>query len=291
MAPADTSFSSTVTGHHVLVFDSGLGGLSVAREIISAQPNCTLSYLADTAFFPYGTKPDNILIARIESLIGQAIRVLSPDIVVIACNTASTLALSHLRAQFSVPFVGVVPAIKPAAGLTKSKVFGVLATPATVARPYTAQLINDFARDCRVIRFGSHALVTQAEALLCGQPPTRASIEQELVGLFNQPQAEQIDTVVLACTHFPLLTDHLKQAAPQILHWVDSAAAVARQVGVLLKQLPQTRRVAEGVEFYSTQAYKNLHLLQVETLLSCPVKVDSGELFHDLITRAGHGQN
>lgn len=291
MAPADTLFSSTGTGHHVLVFDSGLGGLSVAREIISAQPNCKISYLADTAFFPYGTKPDSLLIARIESLIGQAIQILTPDIVVIACNTASTLALSHLRAHFKVPFVGVVPAIKPAAGLTKSKIFAVLATPATVARPYTAQLINDFAQDCQVIRFGSHALVTQAEALLCGQAPTLANIEQELVGLFNQPQAQHIDTVVLACTHFPLLSDHLKQAAPQIVHWVDSGAAVARQVGVLLQQLPQVRHVPQGLEFYSTQAYKNLQLQQVEQLLRCPVMVDAGGLFQDFVARAGHGQN
>lgn len=266
--------STDVRRHHVLVFDSGLGGLSIAREIIAAEPHCHISYLADTAYFPYGTKSDGELIARIEAVIEKALLLLAPDIVVIACNTASTLALSHLRQRFNLPFVGVVPAIKPAAGLSATKTLGLLATPATVSRPYTAQLIADFAGDCRVIRFGSHSLVATAEASLCGVAPAPLQIEQELAGLFAQTAGGDIDTIVLACTHFPLLTHSLKQAAPHIRHWVDSGAAVARQVGVWLRQVPPSAKVCGPVQFFSTQAYGQLQLPQVQTLLGREVSVD-----------------
>lgn len=281
--------------HHILVFDSGLGGLSVAQEIIRAQPQCRISYLADTAYFPYGTKSDAELIPRIEALIGQAITALAPDIIVIACNTASTLALAHLRGRFALPFVGVVPAIKPAALLTRSKTIALLATPATISRPYTAQLINDFANNCQVVRFGSSTLVTMAEASLCGTTPELAAIEQELAGLFTQPEGRSIDTVVLACTHFPLLVDALKQAAPHIHHWVDSGAAVARQVGVWLQKVPPSISSAGPVEFFSTQKYTQLHHVQVQKLLGRELLVDGRELFELIIPaathRAIHGQN
>ncbi|MFO1369216.1 MAG: glutamate racemase [Marinagarivorans sp.] len=262
--------------HHILVFDSGLGGLSVAREIIAAAPHACISYLADTAFFPYGTKSDEQLISRIESLLEKAILSLAPDIVVIACNTASTLALSHLRARFNLPFVGVVPAIKPAASLSRSKTFGLLATPATVSRAYTAQLIADFAADCTVVRFGSHNLVTLAEASLCGLAPSAAALERELAGLLAQPGAEAIDTVVLACTHFPLLLEGLKSAAPHIRHWVDSGAAVARQVGVWQQRVAPSVKAVETVRFFSTEPYEQLQVSQVERLLGRAVLMDLG---------------
>lgn len=277
--------------HHILVFDSGLGGLSVAREIIRAQPQCRISYLADTAYFPYGTKNDAELIARIDTLMEQAIRTLAPDIIVIACNTASTLALAHLRCRFTQPFVGVVPAIKPAAGLSHSKTLGVLATPATIIRPYTAQLIADFAGDCRVVTFGSQALVSMAEAVLCGLQPPIEAIERELDGLFEQPQGANMDTIVLACTHFPLLGGILKQAAPHIRHWVDSGAAVARQVGVCLHRVPGSAIAAEAVDFFTTQTYTHLQIHQVHALLGRPLNVDAGLLFSSPISYTAHVKN
>lgn len=254
--------------HHVLVFDSGLGGLSIAREIIAATPDCRISYLADTAYFPYGTKNDRELIIRIEAVLANAIDLLAPDIVVIACNTASTLALSQVRQRFNLPFVGVVPAIKPAAGLSSTRTLGLLATPATISRPYTAQLIADFAGDCQVVRFGSHTLVTAAEASLCGLDPDGAHLQNELAGLLKQPGGEAIDTIVLACTHFPLLAEELKEAAPQIPYWVDSGAAVARQVGVWLKQVPPSAAGPGPVQFFSTQTYEQLQLPSVQRLLN-----------------------
>ena len=265
--------------HHILVFDSGLCGLSIAREIIRAQPQCQMSYLADTAYFPYGTKNDDALIVRIEALMEQAIAELSPDIIVIACNTASTLALGHLRSRFTQPFVGVVPAIKPAAALSETKIFGVLATPATVNRPYTAQLIADFARDCQVIRYGSHSLVTMAEASLCAEALDLSEIKREMAGLINQPSGANIDTIVLACTHFPLLLDALKQAAPHIHNWVDSGAAVARQVGAWMERVPPSFSACSAVNFFATQAYANLQLSQIQNLLGREVLMDTGGLF------------
>jgi glutamate racemase len=275
--------------HHILVFDSGLGGLSIAREIIAAHPYCCVSYLADTAYFPYGTKSDAVLIERIETLLQHAIQTLAPDIVVIACNTASTLTLSHLRSRFALPFVGVVPAIKPAAGLSLSKTIGVLATPATVSRPYTAQLISDFASGCEVITFGTHGLVALAERSLCGETPNSHAVKNELTGLIHQ--SATMDTVVLACTHFPLLLNELKHAAPHILHWVDSGAAVARQVGVWMARVPPrltgliTAKInRDALHFFSTQAYDSLEVQRVQTLLGRQLLIDAQALFHGINT-------
>ncbi len=278
--------------HHALVFDSGLGGLSIAREIIAAAPGCRISYLADTAYFPYGTKNDEELIIRIEAVLNNAIGQLAPDIVVIACNTASTLALSHLRQRFNLPFVGVVPAIKPAAALSTTKTLGLLATPATVSRPYTAQLIADFAGDCQVVRFGSHSLVASAEASLCGRSPAQSHIKHELAGLLEQPGGDRIDTIVLACTHFPLLAEALQQAAPHISHWVDSGAAVARQVGVWLGQVAPSVARPGPVQFFSTQAYEQLEIPKVEQVLNRELMVGPHLLMPaEHITGVQHGKN
>lgn len=224
---------------HVLIFDSGVGGLSVAREVLTAFPHCQLTYASDNAAFPYGSKSPEWLISRVETVIEALLRVNKPDIVVIACNTASTLTLPHLRNRFSTPFVGVVPAIKPAAHISRTKTVGILATPATVSRPYTQQLIADHASDCRVSLHGSTELVYQAERKLFGQMVDKAKIEDELGCLLESPNAAQLDTIVLACTHFPLLKNELQQAAlPRNFQWVDSGEAIARRVGYWLAQLP-----------------------------------------------------
>ncbi len=220
----------------VLVFDSGVGGLSVAREVFLLHPQCQLHYLADNAYFPYGLKPDELLTQRIIHVLSQAIAQLQPHLVVVACNTASTLALTALRQRFDLPFVGVVPAIKPAAGLTQTGTIGLLATPATIARPYTQQLIADFAPNATVLRYGSSRLVTLAEAFLAGQTLNREALQAELNGLLQQPGGEAMDPLVLACTHFPLLKAQLMAISPRPLHWVDSGQAVAKRVGSYLPQ-------------------------------------------------------
>ncbi len=219
-----------------LVFDSGVGGLSVLDAIVAAGPALSLDYAADNAWLPYGAKSDSALRARIPALLAALVEKARPDLVVIACNTASTIALDAVRAAIDLPIVGVVPPIKPAAAATKSGVIGLLATPATIARAYTDDLIARFAAHVRVVRFGSTALVAAAEQKLAGETPDQAAIEEAIAGLFGQ--APEIDVVALACTHFPLLADELRRAAPASVMWMDSGAAIARRVCDLLALAP-----------------------------------------------------
>ena len=218
----------------ILVFDSGVGGLSVAQEIQQRLPLNPLVYASDNAFFPYGTKGEAELIARVDMVISELLKRYPADILVIACNTASTLTLPHLRSKLNLPIVGVVPAIKPAALMSKTKVIGLLATPATVARPYTHELIREYATDCQVVSLGSSELVQIAEQKLRGEmiaPNAIGKITQELMAMDN---AEKMDVLVLACTHFPLLKDELAQQLPTHLTLIDSGAAIARRVEFLL---------------------------------------------------------
>lgn len=214
---------------HILVFDSGLGGLSIVREITQARIGAQITYLADTAYFPYGDKADAALMARVPSLIAAAATDCGADLVIIACNTASTLALDHTRRRVGVEVVGVVPAIKPAAALTKTATIGLLATPNTVARPYTDQLIADFAQNVRVIRYGATGLAACAEAMLSGEPLDEACIKASVDGLFAQDGGDAIDIVVLACTHYPHLKTQLASFAPASVTWIDSGAAIAQR--------------------------------------------------------------
>ncbi len=218
----------------VLVFDSGVGGLSVLDEIRRLTPWCELVYVSDNAAFPYGVKGEMELVDRVDRVLRHLIRREEPDILVVACNSASTLALPHIRSHFERPVVGVVPAIKPAAALTRTGVIGLLATPGTVARPYTQQLIDDFAGHCHVIRVGSSRLVELAEQHLRGQPVSREELEIITAPLFATTPQGEADVVVLACTHFPLLRERLAGAAPRALAWIDSGSAIARRVASLL---------------------------------------------------------
>lgn len=217
-----------------LVFDSGVGGLSVLDAIVAADAPLDLDYAADNAWLPYGDKGDAALRARVPALVAALVREWSPDAVVIACNTASTIALDAVRAAVSIPVVGVVPPIKPAAALTRTGVIGVLATPATVARPYTNDLVAQFAADMQVIRFGSTALVAAAEAKLSGRDPDPAAIREAIDGLFAAPGGDRLDVVALACTHFPLLARELAAAAPRTVAWLDSGAAIAARLMTVL---------------------------------------------------------
>ncbi len=214
----------------ILVLDSGIGGLSVASEIRRRIPAARLYYLADSDYFPYGLKTERELIDRVTLLITWILGQHSINIVVVACNTASTVVLDTLRSRFNMPFVGVVPAVKPAALLSESGTIGVLATKGTVNRQYTADLIRNFANHCDVFLYGSQLLVDMAERKLQGQSIDQSAIAHEMEHLTRQAGLNCMDTVVLACTHFPLLISELKSAAPYIKHWVDSGEAIARRV-------------------------------------------------------------
>jgi glutamate racemase len=224
------------TGPTILVFDSGLGGLTVYREIAALRPDADFVYLADDAGFPYGALAEPVLIGRLVSLLDDAINLHKPDLVVIACNTASTIALAELRKKFSVPFVGTVPAIKPACAASRTRRVAVLGTEATVRREYTRALIRDHAQGCDVDLVGSKRLAAYAEAELQRRPVSDAAVLAEIGPCFRD-DGNRTDTVVLACTHFPLMIARLEQIAPWPVNFVDPAPAIARRVGHLLESL------------------------------------------------------
>jgi glutamate racemase len=222
----------------ILVFDSGLGGLTVLREIVVARGDAHFIYVADDAFFPYGHHGEDEIIARVVPLIGDLIAQHVPDIVVIACNTASTLVMSQLRAAYSVPFVGTVPAIKPACARSNTRRVSVLGTKGTVQREYTRGLIRDFAGGCEVTLVGSPELAALAEHALSGGTVSDRDIAAELLPCFVGDPTDpttRTDTVVLACTHYPLLLDRLMRLAPWEVAWIDPAPAIARRVSDLLR--------------------------------------------------------
>jgi glutamate racemase len=221
----------------ILVFDSGLGGLTVLREIVAARPDAHYVYVADDAFFPYGHHGEQEIIDRVVPLVGKLIGAYAPDLVVIACNTASTLVMSDLRKAYQVPFVGTVPAIKPACARSKTKRVSVLGTKGTVQREYTRTLIRDFAQGCEVTLVGSPELASLAESALSGNEVSDEAIAAEIAPCFvgnATDETARTDTVVLACTHYPLLQDRLSRLAPWPVDWIDPAPAIARRASDLL---------------------------------------------------------
>jgi glutamate racemase len=218
----------------ILVFDSGLGGLTVYRAAVAARPDARFVYVADDVFFPYAGHGEAELVLRVVGLIGELIATHRPDLAVIACNTASTLVLPQLRARFSIPFVGTVPAIKPACAASVTRRVSVLGTEATVGREYTRALIRDFANGSEVTLIGSARLAAYAEAELNGSPVDDAAIAAEIAPCFIDAGGRRTDTVVLACTHYPLLIDRLERLAPWPVTFIDPAPAIARRVVELI---------------------------------------------------------
>jgi glutamate racemase len=217
----------------LLFFDSGVGGLSVLAPTRALLPQARIVYAADSAGFPYGLKTEGEIAARVPALLGRLVERYRPRLIVIACNTASTIALPSVRAALDLPIVGTVPAIRPAALASRTRVIGVLGTDATVRQPYVDRLSTEFAADCTVLRHGSARLVELAEAKLRGERTAPADYAAVLAGLFDQPGGDRMDTVALACTHFPLVADELAAAAPRPLTFVDGGPGIARRVAYL----------------------------------------------------------
>jgi glutamate racemase len=218
----------------ILMFDSGLGGLTVFREVKAARPDARFNYVADDAFFPYGAHGEAELVGRVVPLMGTLIEQHQPVLIVIACNTASTLVLPHLRERYDVPFVGTVPAIKPACAASQTKRVSVLGTEGTVSREYTRALIRDFGNGADVTLVGSAKLAAIAEAELRGNAASDAAIAQEIAPCFVDEDGRRTDTIVLACTHFPLLLARLERLAPWPVGFIDPAPAIARRVVELI---------------------------------------------------------
>ncbi len=226
MGSVDNSITSVPK---VLVFDSGVGGLSVYQQIEQSYPQLDYLYLFDNEGYPYGELPEHVLTERVMNLVVTMAKQEQVDIVVIACNTASTIVLPHLRQALTIPVVGVVPAIKPAAQLAK-RAIGLIATPATVQRSYTHQLIEEFSPHTDVKLLGSTRLVTMAEEKLRGQ-----TVNMDELTHILQPLIGQIDVAVLGCTHFPLLKTEIAQVFGSGVVLVDSGLAIAKRVGTILK--------------------------------------------------------
>ncbi|MGJ0395971.1 MAG: glutamate racemase [Methylocystis sp.] len=221
----------------LLIFDSGLGGLTVFAELVKLRPRADYLYCADDAGFPYGSWKEPELVERVAKLMEEQIADHAPDMAVIACNTASTIVLPHLRVHWpSLPFVGTVPAIKPAAERTRSKMISVLGTPGTVARDYTQNLIAQFAAHCSVTLVGSKRLASLAESHMHGERASDADIVAEIAPCFREEGGRRTDAVALACTHYPLLVEEFERLAPWPVEWIDPAPAIARRADHLLAE-------------------------------------------------------
>jgi glutamate racemase len=218
----------------ILFFDSGVGGLTVLGPTRALLPNAPIVYAADSAGFPYGAKSEDELAKRVPALLSRLVAKFNPRLIVIACNTASTIALDQVRALIDLPVVGTVPAIKPAAAISKSRVIGVLGTAATVRQPYVDDLAGRFAADCTIIRHGSPRLVALAEAKLAGAAVSSDEVRAAVQPMFDAPEGKRIDAIVLACTHFPLLDEELRAAFPGIA-LVDGSEGIARRIAELTK--------------------------------------------------------
>jgi glutamate racemase len=235
----------------LLIFDSGVGGLSVVGAIRALLPTAPIVYAADSAFYPYGTRRPAEIDARVPALLGRLAERYHPQLIVIACNTASTIALDTVRAALDLPIVGTVPAIKPAAALSRTRAIGVLGTEATVVQPYVDRLSAQFASDCLVVRHGSAELVELAEAKLHGRPAEPSAYARILGEMLDRPGRERVDTLVLACTHFPLVQEELAAAAPRPLMFVDGKEGIARRVAWLTRDVNWPAEPRPGIAVFT----------------------------------------
>jgi glutamate racemase len=218
----------------ILLFDSGVGGLTVLAELRKVLPLAPVIYAADTAGLPYGGKTEAEIAARVAGLLGVLTERFRPRLATIACNTASTIALGMVRDVLNIPIVGTVPAIKPAAELTRTGAIGLLGTEATIRQAYVARLEAEFASGKRLVRHAAPALVAAAEAKLHGLPFDPATVDDAVASLRAKAGDAEIDTVVIACTHFPLLADELAAAFGPGVKLVDGAAGIARRIAALV---------------------------------------------------------
>jgi len=234
----------------ILFFDSGVGGLSVLGPARALLPNAPIVYAADSSGFPYGKRTEAEIASRVPALLGRLVERFHPRLAVIACNTASTIALEHVRSALDLPVVGTVPAIKPAAEISKTRVIGVLGTQATVRQPYVYDLAAKFAADCTIIRHGSPELVDLAEAKLAGEEIGVEAVRAAAQPMFDAQGGDRIDTVVLACTHFPLLEDELRAAFPQVTY-LDGGPGIARRIAYLTRDQAWPSAPSQGLMLFT----------------------------------------
>ena len=234
----------------LLFFDSGVGGLSVLEPTRRLLPNAPIVYVADNAGFPYGSRTESEVASRVPALLGRRVERFHPRLAVIACNTASTIALDAVRSALDLPVVGTVPAIKPASEMSKTRVIGVLGTQATVRQPYVDDLAARFAADCTVVRHGSPELVELAEAKLAGGEVAVEAVRSAALPMFETERGADIDVVVLACTHFPLLGEELRAAFPGVA-LIDGGPGIARRIANLTRGQPWPAEGSGGIALFT----------------------------------------
>jgi glutamate racemase len=265
----------------ILVFDSGLGGLTVFRALLERRPDAQFLYATDDLGFPYGPKSEAEVSHLVMSAMERLIAAHAPDCVVVACNTASTLVLPHLRDRWpKIPFVGTVPAIKPAAEQSQSRLISILATPGTVARDYTRDLIDKFAGHCDVTLVGSQKLAALAEAFMQGMVISDEDVAREIAPCFVERDGRRTDAIVLACTHYPLLQEFFTRLAPWRVHWIDPAAAIARRADHVISDLFPKGKAGDpsfSFQFTSGAAPPAKLTATLDKLRAAPPRPASGE--------------
>lgn len=267
------------------IFDSGVGGLSVLRAIHAALPAEDLIYIADQANLPYGGRPASELIAFSERITSYLLQ-RGCKLIVVACNTASGAALYPLRQRWpQVPFVGMEPAIKPAAAATQTGVVGVLATRGTLTGQLYENVKARHASSVTVLEVAAHGLVAAVEANTLNQPAIRTQLAAELAPLL----AAGVDQLVLGCTHFPFAASLITDLVGPSVTLIDPAPAIARQVERLLTRhdLHTPAPPTGNLTFHTTGdlthfAHQLTTLLHIPTPPSTPIpstyKLSSGLL-------------
>ena len=250
----------------VIIFDSGVGGISVYQAIKNVLPGLPIIYCADSQFFPYGRLSQREIVERTKLCFAALVREFNPAVMVLACNTASTVALPALRQFIKIPIVGVVPAIKVASQHSKNRVIGLLSTQATAQSAYIDWLVGEFASDCEIIKVGSNLLVTLAENYFRNGVVDDKELEDIIKPFING--LYQPDVVVLGCTHFPILKPVLQRVVPSVLiKWVDSGTAVARRVQELVQHQDDGEEVRSSEDYFLYTGEKNQIILELDPIL------------------------
>ncbi|MDH2998725.1 glutamate racemase [Pasteurellaceae bacterium LFhippo2] len=230
----------------ILLYDSGMGGLTIYDAIRQSLPDAHYLYCFDNACFPYSEKSEEMLIERALKIVQKITEIQPVDMVVVACNTASTVVLPALREKFNIPVVGTVPAIKPAAFASKTKTIGLLATKGTVNRPYVDNLIQKYASNCIVEKIGTTDLVEIVEEKQQTGVVDMARLQKVVEPWLEHPT---LDTVILGCTHFPLVKAELQQLLPKVKYFIDPGYGITNRVSDFFKFFPIKKGNNENLAF------------------------------------------
>lgn len=244
----------------IVVLDSGVGGLTVTRQLEQLNPHANILYVVDNDWFPYGSKSAPDVAQRVQQLFDQLYALISPSAIVVACNTASMAIIEHGLDQCRHNYFLVTPPISDAVKVSESKNIVLLATPGTLESRHVIQEIANARMRARVWPVAAQGLVTLSEAILAGKEVSFSGFAKLIDNNFTEEQRLSVDTVILGCTHFPHLIDELRMIFPTANNWIDPAKKVALQVASLTKIKPQpTNTPLKIVAFTSKHGVVKYH--------------------------------